>query len=358
MLRRLYVHNFRCLENFELSIGEHHSALLIGKNGSGKSTVGRTLGLLQQIARGTNRIDQLIEPKDITRGRVDTPVRFEIDVELGGVVYEYSIAFELPRGSKELRIFAEKLSCDRKTVYSRELEKIHLPKTADSFLVNQHLVALPIIHEGPFIQWLSNMLVLRPIPELILGGSHQETLQLDEHGINLGAWFSAMLANTPAAYADIDGYLKEVMPDFKDIKNPSVGADARSLVVQFSKDERTLTVPFADLSDGEKCFMLCALVLAANRAYGPLFCFWDEPDNYLALSEVGHFLTALRKEFQAKGQLLATSHNPEAIRRFSDENTFHIFRKSHLEPSMIRLLSDIPRTGDLITSLLHGDLES
>ena len=109
------------------------------------------------------------------------------------------------------------------------------------------------------------------------------------------------------------------MPDLKDVKNPISGADSRSLVVQFSTDQGGLNVPFEDLSDGEKCFMICALVLAAKNAYGPIVCFWDEPDNYLALSEVGHFVLALRKGFQSGGQFIATSHNPEVIRRFSEE---------------------------------------
>jgi hypothetical protein len=39
VIRRLYIHNFRCLENFELPIAAYSSALLIGKNGAGKTTV-------------------------------------------------------------------------------------------------------------------------------------------------------------------------------------------------------------------------------------------------------------------------------------------------------------------------------
>ena len=70
--------------------------------------------------------------------------------------------------------------------------------------------------------------------------------------------------------------------------------------------------------------MICALVLAANDAYGPVLCFWDEPDNYLRRDEVGHFVLALRKAFQSGGQFIATSHNTEAIRRFSDENTLSL----------------------------------
>ena len=147
------------------------------------------------------------------------------------------------------------------------------------------------------------------------------------------------------------------MPDLKDIKNPVIGKDSRSLEVQFSNDLGNLTIPFADLSDGEKCFMICAMVLAANNAYGPLVCFWDEPDNHLALPEVGHFIMALRKAFQSGGQLITTSHNPEAIRRFSEENTLILGRKNHLEPTKVRPVSEVKVNGDLVSALIRGDVE-
>jgi ABC-type cobalamin/Fe3+-siderophores transport system ATPase subunit len=127
--------------------------------------------------------------------------------------------------------------------------------------------------------------------------------------------------------------------------------------VQFSNDQGKLTIPFTDLSDGEKCFMICAMVLAANDAYGPLVCFWDEPDSHLALSEVGHFMMALRKAFQSGGQFITTSHNSEAIRRFSEENTLVLYRKNHLEPTQVRPLSSITVNGDLVSALIRGDVE-
>jgi hypothetical protein len=88
------------------------------------------------------------------------------------------------------------------------------------------------------------------------------------------------------------------MSDLKDIQNPVIGKDSKSLVIQFSYNQASLRLPFKYLSDGEKCFMICALALAANNAYGPLLCFWDEPDNFLALDEVRHFVLALRTTFQ------------------------------------------------------------
>src|SRR5208283_2777285 len=375
-------HNFRCLENFELLISRQSSVLLIGNNGFGKTTVGVALEILQRAARGTNRVGELVKPKDFTRGRTDVPMRFEIEVELDGMTYEYGIAFELPERFKELRVLEEKLAVNGKPIYTREQAEVHLGAkqvqelTARElmigahFRIDWHLVALPIVQEQSqkdplfvFKQWLARMLILRPIPQLIQGDSDHETLQPNAQVTDFAAWFAGLLALAPAAYSTIDDYLKRLMPDLKDIKNPVIGKDSRSLVVQFSANQgspsilESLTVPFEDLSDGEKCFMICALVLAANDAYGPLFCFWDEPDNHLALPEVGHFVLALRKAFQRGGQFIATSHNPEAIRRFSDENTIVLHRRSHLEPTTARRLDEMQIEGDLVGALIRGDVE-
>jgi ATPase subunit of ABC transporter with duplicated ATPase domains len=154
----------------------------------------------------------------------------------------------------------------------------------------------------------------------------------------------------------VDDYLKQVMPDLKDIRNPLVGVESRNMVFQFATEQGSFAIPCEDLSDGEKCFVVCALVLAANSSYGPLVCFWDEPDNYLSLDEVGLFVSALRRGFQSGGQLIATSHNPEAIRKFSGENTFALYRNSHLEPTVVRLLGELQINGDLVESLARGDL--
>jgi ABC-type Mn2+/Zn2+ transport system ATPase subunit len=362
VIRRFYVHNFRCLENFELPISGLPSVLLIGNNGSGKTAVGLALEVLQKIGRGTNRVGELVKPKDFFLGRTDAPMRFEIEVELSGTVYEYVIAFDLPEGWEELRVLEEKLSAGGQPAYRRKEDQI-LFGNATMFVIDDHLVALPIFqqrtHKDPllvFKQWLARMLILRPIPSLITGNSTEKTLEPNVQVTDFGAWFSGLLAEAPAAYARIDEYLRQVMPDLEDIKNPSVGKDAGGLIVQFSNGQGSASVPFKDLSDGEKCFMICATVVAANNAYG-LLCFWDEPDNCLAISEVGHFVLALRKAFQSGGQFIATSHNSEAIRCFSDENTLVLYRKGHLEPTTIRPLSEFQVNGDLVGALIRGDVE-
>jgi len=373
MLQRLYVNNFRCLENFELTMKEMSSALLIGRNGTGKSTIAKALEILQAIARGTNRLrdlakePRLLGTKDFAHGKRDVPIRLEIEVLLDNKLYKYVLALDLPENFKELRVFDEQFLVAGNPIYSRKAAQVTIHNNAQNqeaqFSVDWHLVAMPIISNDSvdiFKNWLSQMIILAPIPSLMTGNSYSETLEPKRDASDIGEWLSGILSRYPAAYREIDKYLRNIMEDFQDFVNEIIGKDLKSLVVRFEKNQATLNVDFQDLSDGEKCFFLCAVVLAANKFYGPVFCFWDEPDNYLSLSVVGHFTMSLQRSFKNSGQIIVTSHNPEAIRKFSDENTFFLDKKSHLEPTLIRLLSEIPGLGDrvdLINDLICGDIE-
>ncbi len=377
MIRRLYINNYRCLENFELPISGKPSSLLIGKNGSGKSTVGAALQVLQSIARGANRISDLVGPKDFARGQSDAPIRFDLEVLIHDEVYRYRLALELPqdprltsellRDPQGIRVAEERLTRDGVDIFVRDTAQVSLSRTATPdarFIVDWHLAALPIFltisASDPlriFKTWLAQMLILAPMPGVISGGSVGNTLTPDKKCSNFGAWFTGLLTRSPAAYADIHTFILQMMPDFSGINNPLIAEDARSLLVRFEQDGAPLDLAFGDLSDGEKCFFICAVVLAANKAYGPIFCFWDEPDNYISLAEAGQFIIALRRSFESGGQLLATSHNPEAIRHFSTENTFLLGRHSHLEPTIVRPLADVKFDGNLVDAMIRDDVE-
>ena len=270
------------------------------------------------------------------------------------------------REAAEVKLYANNIQSQTAQGYRIANSSDELPLSRQFiFQVDLHLVALPLIQVQSeadplyiFRNWLSCMIILAPIPSLMTGESSGETLEPKRDGSNFGEWFSGLLSRYPAAYTKADRYLREVMPDIEDFQNEKIGKDAKNMIVRFAANNAELSVDFKDLSDGEKCFFLCAVVLAANKYYSP-FCFWDEPDNYLSLSEVGHFITTLRRSFKNSGQILVTSHNGEAISKFSNENTFILDRKSHLEPTLIRLLSEIETSvkGDIVKSLILGDIE-
>lgn len=370
MIERLYVHNFRCLENFEFRPGEAPSALLIGKNGSGKSTLVQALKVLQAIGRGSNRVGSLLKPSDFTLDRTNVPMRLELEARLNGRAFRYTLALDLPERFKELRVLEEGLVVDGEQLYSRELAHVTLPRQNASqpearFNIDWHLVALPVIQDpsttnalGMFRDWLARMVLLAPMPRLMPGETVGETLEPQESGSNLADWLSGLLAQFPAAYAPLSQYLQQVMPDLLDFRFERAGKEAKALLVRFKAGKAQHELDFDALSDGEKCFFLCGVVLAANQSYGPLFAFWDEPDNYLSLSEVSHFVMALRRGFhQSGGQIWMTSHNEEAVRRFSHDNTWVLGRKSHLEPTLIRPLTDLGADTDVVQALICGELE-
>ena len=125
MLQRLYVHNFRCLENFELNLKDLPSSLLIGKNGTGKSTIASALEVLQSIGRGINRVSQLIQTKDFNNGRSGIPIRFEIEVLLKEQLYKYVLALSGAENSGEshLETVVTRENSIRKSNFSRLAEE-------------------------------------------------------------------------------------------------------------------------------------------------------------------------------------------------------------------------------------------
>jgi predicted ATPase len=371
MLQRLYAHNFRCLENFEFKPGSSSSALLIGKNGSGKSTLLAVMRIFQAIGRGVNRVGSLLTPEDFALGRSTVPMRFEVEVVQDARVFHYTLALELPERSDGLQVAEERLTVDGKVMFTREKAVVTVirvsadrPEDPLQFAMDSDVVALTVIQAlpsagalGAFKRSLAGMVLLAPIPKLMSGDAERGTREPEEDASNWADWMSGLLDRFPSAYAILSEHLKQVMPDLADFRFERTGKDAKSLLVRFKSDQGQHELPAAALSDGEKCFFLCAVVLAANHCDGPLITFWDEPDNYLSLGEVSHFVMALRRGFQQGGQILMTSHNPEAIRRFSDENTWVMGRRSHLEPALIRKLGEMAPTSDLIQKLIDGDLD-
>jgi ABC-type cobalamin/Fe3+-siderophores transport system ATPase subunit len=327
MIERLYVHNFRCLENFTLDLAGRSSTLVIGKNGAGKSTVLQCLKLFQSICRGFNRIGNLISASDFTQHRTDHPMRFEIELKLLAKQYKYAVSIEWPANFREARILDESLSVDGHPVFTRQHSQIQLSGGA-AFGLDWHIVALPVINERPgerAIQdiktFFASMILIAPIPKEMTGFSEEPSMELQDDAANYASCLRALIGQKPAAYSVFDSYVKTVIPDFSSIENIERGERGTQLIVKFEQQnpQRSLSVEFKALADGEKCFFLSAYIIAANTVGPPIFCMWDEPDSHLSLSEVGQFITALRKMTNRSGQLVATTHHPETVRKFSDE---------------------------------------
>jgi predicted ATPase len=348
MLQRLYIHNFCCLQNFVIKPGDNTSLLLIGKNGAGKSTLAKALLIFRKLVTGASRVGDLATKDDFTLGRTHERMCFEIEALLEGRHYCYALVLDMPEKFRELRVVEEKFSVDGKPVFTRLEAQVTYHATARSeFSLDWHIAALPLITEkteGPvhsMRSWLRHMHILAPIPQRMGGESHGSTEPLSPFCENFADYLTTLLGNFPASYSHIQAYLTELMPDLQEFSNEPVATDVRMLRVLFGDGGTSHRLKFDRLSDGEKCMFLCAAVLAAQKAHNNLFVFWDEPDNYLALPEIEHFIRTLRKRFHGSSQIWMTSHNETTINCFSHENTLLLRRKNHCDPVELRPMHEV-----------------
>ncbi len=364
MIERLYVHNFRCFENLSIDLIGRPSALIIGKNGTGKSTLRHSFALFQRICRGTTRVRDLVGASDFGYDRTDVPMRFEIEVRLEGKPVKYAISFEFPENFREARVAEEILIADGEEIFARQKQQVDL-KSGGSFNMDWHVVALPLINERPgekLVQrlraYFASMILIEPVPSLMSGFTEGEPAGLEPDASNFAGWLRDLLSRFPRAYGVMESYLKTVIPDFESFENVPRGENGMQLRVKFEQQQtaRLFSPEFKQLSSGEKCFFLSALIHATNKVE-PVFCMWDEPDNHLSLAEVSHFILHLRKlANQQNGQFIATSHHPEAIRSFSEDNTIVFSRKSHLEPTIVRILAELDIAGDRVEAIFHDEI--
>jgi len=364
MIEQLYVQNFRCLESVSLDFASTSSALIIGKNGAGKSTIRHALSVFQSICRGSSRVGKLIALSDFSFLHRERPMRFEIELKLAGKRFKYAIAFEWPDSYREARILEENLSVDDQTIFTRHHAQVQQTGSGN-FGLDWHVFALPVINERPpsravqdLKSFFASIILIAPIPATMPGFSEQPSVELEQNGSNFAACLRSLLVKKPAAYSTLDAYLKNVIPDFSSIDHEDSGKEGQQLMVNFKRPDadESLRVEFDALSDGEKCFFLSGYIVASNAVDYPVVCMWDEPDNHLSLSQVGQFITSMRKMTNRGGQFIATSHHPETIRKFSDENTFVLTRKTHLDPSLPKRLKDFNYSGDLVNALIRDEI--
>ena len=105
MLTRLYIDNFRCFVGFEYRPGRTN--LILGRNGSGKSSMLDALSLLRQFIVRGDRAEDLFMLEQRTRWEHYPDQMFEIEAATDEGVYHYRLVIEptgkIPRPSSRLR---------------------------------------------------------------------------------------------------------------------------------------------------------------------------------------------------------------------------------------------------------------
>jgi len=366
MLKRLYIHNFKSLQNFELDVSDLHSALFLGKNGTGKTTIFEAIEIFQKIGRGDIDVNNLFDETSFHFSNTSLPIELELDVEIDKKNYQYKLIIEFSKDFMNTRIKSETLIIDNKNILTRDGEQILFK--GNDFSLSWHHIALSLLSvklNHPleiFKDWLKNIIILSPFPRYFNKLSKAESSTITREAENIIDWVRWLLSSNPSLYSIMYDFLKIRMPDLEFFKFETLGRNDRGLVFTFSEGDNSKIVNFGQLSDGEKIFFLIATVIAGQKNNPMMLCLWDEPENFISLIEVNHFIMEFRKAFETSStpsQLLISSHNSRVINGFSDHNIFVLTKETHLSPTRIRVLNSIEyESPTLIDAYDNGELDS
>ncbi|MGH7490726.1 MAG: AAA family ATPase, partial [bacterium] len=106
--------------------------------------------------------------------------------------------------------------------------------------------------------------------------------------------------------------LRKVVDDFQSIRMEKVGSEARAFLVVFQGRGGRYELRLDELSDGQRA--LIAIYTLVHLAGEQDVLFLDEPDNFLALSEIQPWLMVLSDVCGVRPrQAVICSHHPELI---------------------------------------------
>jgi len=359
MIRRLYIDNYKCFSNFELRLDKLPCSMIIGSNGSGKSTVAEVLSLFGAIGRGNADINDIMPryARSVLKTERSSPT-ITLEIEVGDTTrtWQYSLCVE-PDGIS-YKIVSEKLSRGETVLLDRG--KLHLSDT---------VIAMAVIsdetsgarHIADMRSMLAAIYVLRPVPQMMRASAATNTgYFLNVDASNFASWLPNVMAHDNNAYSAFREYLQCVFPDFANVELVNTTVEGRTFMVGFKTGNsgEIVSLGFDRLSDGEKCQFIAASLIALNAHVPNLTVFWDEPDNYITTSEVAYLLPALCNSFQKRGQLIVSSHSREAIVTFGENEIISFKRTNHYLPVRQPQTAQEMRESGLLTGSLDEALQN
>lgn len=364
MFKKIYIHNYKCFQNFEFNLDYEKSLLLLGKNGTGKSTLLNIIKLLHEIVRNEKRLSTLLNRNDLVNPNL--PIELDFVLDIAHNLYQYKLHISYANNIVDPVIKYEELLLNNEVIYVRNNEGSILSNGVE-IRIDLHSIVLSTFFPQNFPNYvnaiftfktyLMNMLFLSPIPKNILNISpYVNGRFLETDGHNFCTWLTNILNLEPSLYSDLTEILSKIMPDFYKFKFEDF-YNTKIFKIIFEKDKTKLELLFENLSDGEKLFFIFATVIAlAKNEERPFFCFWDEPENYISLSLLQSLIQFFRAkiEFSSNNQLFFTSHNPEIMNVFSNANIYYLYRESHLSPTRIKNMQE--ETDSIVDLLKYGGI--
>ena len=324
MLERLYINNYRCLVNFEIKFDE--MTLLLGTNGTGKTSIFDILHKLRQLIIDNAKIGGLFSSENLTVWLDSNIQTIELSVKGNGGEYTYKLVIEHKTVEDKQRISEEFLSYNGNSLYRCKQGEVHLYqddyKEGPIYTFDWTMSGLSTILSRKdntkliwFKDWISKLFIVNLQPYNISSVTKDEIQMIDRGGINFASWFRYISQEYQNKVYNLYDHLREAVPGFDSFQLQTAGKQ-KILNVGFRKKNKSNEVKYLDfenISDGQKVLIILHTFLISLQNMGHILLI-DEPDNYLALAEIQPWLIELEEICGEKiPQVILISHHPELI---------------------------------------------
>ncbi len=357
MLRRLYVDNYKCFSNFEFKPGP--LSLLLGRNGTGKSSVLDVLSSVRALALGHRDVLTAFPSRSRTRWDSRREQAFVLEVAAPFGLCSYALRVEHKSDERLGRVLEETLTVDAQPLFRFTGGDVHLHRDDHSAgpvfpadWSRSALATVPERHDNTklwwFKRWLERLWVVSIDPREMASESAMETSEPGQRLGDFASWYRHVLQEQPGDLGPLFGELEAVLPGFVSLNLQQVGERARRLTAAFrpaaSAAGATPLFGLEELSDGQRCLIALYSLLRLGLRRDTLLCF-DEPDNFVALSEIQPWLISLRERVESDGaQALVASHHPE-VANYLASDCGQLFERDGLGPVRVRKFVVEPASG-------------
>jgi energy-coupling factor transporter ATP-binding protein EcfA2 len=368
MLKRIYVHNYRCLVNFEFA--PEPVSLILGPNGSGKSSLFDLLNKLQLFLDGEGKVTELFLGEDLTVWQTSSIQTFELELEGNGGVYRYRLEIEHGREPGYVKVLKELLFYDGRPLFQFQEGVVQLnrddfsegPKYSYDW-TQSGMAVLEKRHDNKRLSWFKDrvqrFLIVRINPNLMSAESPGENERPAITMENYASWYRYLVGVYFGKVIELTTELRQVLQDFDSFRFRKAGDMHRVMEALFSSKSKSPgfhSYRFDRLSDGQKAlvalYTLLHCGLGADESEGSSLCI-DEPENFLALPEIEPWLQSLHDRCVDAGQqALIISHHPNIINYFAGSAGYWFDRDGE-GPVRVKRISDEADTGLPIAELIQ-----
>jgi len=340
MLTRVSICNYACFAEVELVLPRR--LLLVGSNGSGKSSLWQVLVALQDVIVRGRDVAEVFPTRSLTRWQDHGGIQaFAIDVQCGADIYTYALELQHDPARLTASIHCEQLRRGEQLLYENRDGEVRifgdeprvdgLPHT--TFPFGRKRSFLPDIEARPdnthimaFREALGDLWLIKHSPAQLAPTSAEEAAWLERDGSNFASWFRGVLADRPEVGSLLNEALRPTLPGLQRIAFEKISPKVRELMLHFRTDAHDYSVSADELSDGQRSLLLLhgLLVGAFNRR---VVAFLDEPEIGLAPHEMQPWLAQATAALeQHDGQLFVISHHPAVIEHLAPERTIRFSR--------------------------------